>query len=499
MIECIVKEKGLKDLFFSFDKDIIIIGRDTDCDLALDSGRVSHRHAKVENNGQIYYVEDLGSTNGTFLNGSPVSRAALTSQDRVTIDKYDFYFGLPRPSELRSDFIKKDIFSVKMNAINPTEVGGVLSQYYRKIEKKTGAETSNHQQDITKEEIFEKYQELYKVYKRMEVINEISQLINADINIDNVLNLILAEGLKYLNFERGFIMLKSLETEKLYIRSSRFGFDHVDKIKANILSTTVAEHVFNSNTSLMIENAQENEKFGQAESIIKMNIKSIIAVPLKIKGESIGTLYFDTIEQNKKYNEDDLDFLEKFANHAALALYNAQLFELSTIDGMTGVFCYRHFYVMLGIEFKRCKRYDNEFSLMFIDIDNFKSINDNYGHQAGDMVLRKVARLLNFSFREIDLIGRYGGDEFIICFPQTKSTDVNILTRRINNLIEKEDFLFNNKKISISLSIGIASYNKNIESTKELIEMADAALYYSKTHGKNQVTLYSPGLRIAKT
>ena len=108
----------------------------------------------------------------------------------------------------------------------------------------------------------------------------------------------------------GFIMLRSIDTDKLYIRMSHFGFDQEDKIRASVLSTTVAEHVFKNKTSLMIENAQEHVEFSQAESIIRMNIKSIITVPLLIKNEVIGTLYLDTLEQAKEYNEKSLFFLE---------------------------------------------------------------------------------------------------------------------------------------------------------------------------------------------
>ncbi|MFC1594483.1 diguanylate cyclase [Candidatus Omnitrophota bacterium] len=156
--------------------------------------------------------------------------------------------------------------------------------------------------------------------------------------------------------------------------------------------------------------------------------------------------------------------------------------ELSIIDGLTGVYNYRYFYEMLPREIERAKRYPQEFSLLMLDIDGFKAYNDTHGHLAGDKLLRQLGHFLSESTRAVDMVFRYGGEEFAILLPQTPQTGAAIAAQRIMTHLRR--------KISVTVSIGIASYPMNAQSKEELIEKADRALYQAKCLGKDRVCIY---------
>jgi len=156
--------------------------------------------------------------------------------------------------------------------------------------------------------------------------------------------------------------------------------------------------------------------------------------------------------------------------------------ELSIIDGLTGVYNYRYFYEMLPRELERAKRYPQEFSLLMLDIDGFKKFNDSHGHLAGDEMLRKLGHFFKESIRVVDMVFRYGGEEFAVLLPQTPQLGAIAAAKRILNLVRKN--------LTITVSVGISSFPSDAASKEELIEKADRALYQAKCLGKDRACIY---------
>lgn len=170
----------------------------------------------------------------------------------------------------------------------------------------------------------------------------------------------------------------------------------------------------------------------------------------------------------------------------------AELRHLSKTDPLTGLLNRRAIIEGLEHEIERVKRHCHDLSLIFCDVDNFKQINDTYGHSVGDNVLRFVANMLNRYIRRIDLSGRYGGDEFMLVLPQTQAEGAEHLAQKIRLLFENNKFpLEDGSIIDISLSLGVAGYEKGIYDLDSLIKKADRALYISKLQRKNRTTLFS--------
>ncbi|NLI90733.1 MAG: GGDEF domain-containing protein [Peptococcaceae bacterium] len=170
-----------------------------------------------------------------------------------------------------------------------------------------------------------------------------------------------------------------------------------------------------------------------------------------------------------------------FTDKKTIEEINLELKDLVMRDSMTLLLNHENIFLRLTDEIERAKRIHYPLSLIMIDIDHFKEINDRFGHQAGDDVIIKVAQILNSTCRTTDVIGRYGGDEFLIIMPDTKSEDAVVLAERIRNTIEKTNFI---KGIEVTVSGGITEFLQ--ESSEELISSVDAKLYRAKENGRNR-------------
>ena len=163
-------------------------------------------------------------------------------------------------------------------------------------------------------------------------------------------------------------------------------------------------------------------------------------------------------------------------------------YRLATVDGLTDLYNHRYFQEALAKQVQIAQRYNQVFSLIMIDIDFFKKFNDNYGHQAGDAVLRQVAKILKNNSRTTDIVCRYGGEELCIILPNTSSEEALFNAKRINKAVEEATFDLNNsQKGKVTISVGVATFPDNANSPELLIEHADKGLYYAKKHGRNQV------------
>ncbi len=174
---------------------------------------------------------------------------------------------------------------------------------------------------------------------------------------------------------------------------------------------------------------------------------------------------------------------------------NERLQRLTFTDEMTGIFNYRFMKKQLETEIQRSTRYAKPLSACLIDVDHFKTINDRYGHQAGDSVLKDLAKLINEATRSVDFVGRYAGDEFMIIFPDTVVNDAVRLCERIRKRVADHSFIAHDQQIRVSISVGVADFDlKRRKAVDTLVEASDKCLYKAKELGRNRVVSTVRGL-----
>jgi diguanylate cyclase (GGDEF)-like protein len=254
-------------------------------------------------------------------------------------------------------------------------------------------------------------------------------------------------------------------------------------------SSSLSTKVIETGRSLYIQDTLDSDltkdvtHFGDPEMV-----RSVLAVPMRLRGNVVGMLSAQSYRPDA-YSEEDPYLLEMLAAYAAIALDNSTLFQsiqqLAITDPLTGIFNRRQLFELGHREFQRAKRFKRPISVMMIDIDRFKSVNDQFSHATGDAVLRQLADLLKSSVREFDIVGRYGGEEFVVILPETDLSAAVEIAERLRWQILTT---FNASSLpSITVSIGVSSSQTNPQDLDTLIHNADNAMYQAKKSGGNRV------------
>jgi diguanylate cyclase (GGDEF)-like protein len=269
------------------------------------------------------------------------------------------------------------------------------------------------------------------------------------------------------------------------------------------VGTGIAGKVAKSGFPLLVQDIEKDSRIGMSNRP-RFSTKSFISVPIRPKGETVGVLNLADKEDGGVFGEADLNLLSTFVAHAGVLLERitmleraSLLHELSVTDPLTGLFNRRFLEKRLEEELSRSARQNVRFSMILIDLDHFKQYNDLCGHIAGDNALRRVANLLKLSAREMDVVTRYGGEEFCVILPGTSKDESIFVADRIRRAIEREPFP-NEASLPLkclTASLGIASYPDDASTASALIHAADLALYQAKSTGRNRLILFEPAMR----
>jgi diguanylate cyclase (GGDEF)-like protein len=332
--------------------------------------------------------------------------------------------------------------------------------------------------------------------ERRTILYRAAQEVSASLNIDQVCGAIHHAAKQLMPCEDFIIDLYDEASNKIYPL-------YVKELDRKVTPPSYfADHglggnVVHSGKSVLFNNIGQIESSGIIFEPYGDNLKieSILAVPVKLKGRIIGMISAQSY-QPQAYTQDDQELLEMLAAHAAIAFENARLFaqsqKLASTDSLTTIYNRRRFYELAERELKRALRFDRPLAMIMLDVDNFKNINDNYGHPSGDRALSEIAKICLYELREVDIFGRYGGDEFIILLPETTLTQATSIAERVRIEIQNAKItLPNNTVITATISLGVVSLSASCGDLPILVERADRALYKSKQSGRNQVNVWA--------
>jgi len=334
-----------------------------------------------------------------------------------------------------------------------------------------------------------------KMYKMMDTL----ALINSTLDEGKLLQLIMKAIKEVMEAEASSLLLLDPNTNELYFSTVEGGSTQVKEIRIRS-DQGIAGHVMQTGKPLIVNDVSKSEFFLKTvDQKTSFQTSSILCVPLVSRSKTVGVLEALNKKGGKEFNEEDLRLFTAFSNQVSVAIDNAKLYNMAFYDGLTKIFVRRYVEAWLETEYARVKRYNTDLSLMFFDIDHFKKINDTYGHQAGDFVLKELAATVKNSIRQADILGRYGGEEFLVCLPETKVERALHSAERIRKAVEEKEFIYEGKKIPVTISIGVASFRQTPEDqVNRFIKDADEAMYFSKEHGRNRVTLHGQEKKIKK-
>jgi len=333
-----------------------------------------------------------------------------------------------------------------------------------------------------------------------ETLRDSIAAINSTLDYDEVLDLILKNLGRVVQSDASSIALID-ESNNVRVKHAR-GYDQFN-IQEYILSIQVpADHfpnwkaVLQDRQMLMVSDTEADPNWVSLP--VTAWIRSYVCAPIINQNQVIGILNLDSATPNF-FQPHHAERLIAFADQAAIAIEKARLFRetqrLAITDGLTGVFNHRRLMELAGSELNRSQRYGRKLAAILFDIDHFKQINDQFGHQAGDLALREITRLCRSSIRESDILGRYGGEEFLIITPETGEIEAMEIAERLRQNLEKHQITGEFGVMKLTISLGVVCCEPGMAlSLSEFIFRADQALYQAKNKGRNRTCCWRESL-----
>jgi len=236
-------------------------------------------------------------------------------------------------------------------------------------------------------------------------------------------------------------------------------------------------------------------KKSQRAFVKNYKTNNCIITPLICQDRVVGALNLADKIDSDGFSREDVALIELFSQLAGSSIGNIKMFERmqrqATTDGLTGLANHRTFYDILEKELWRSRRYGGQISLIMVDIDNFKKINDSYGHRVGDKVIKEISRKIRTCIRQIDTAARYGGDEFVVILPNTALAEATVVAERMVDVVSSSPMTWEKEQIALSISVGLGQYEGDI-SPEDITSRSDQALYSAKEAGKNTVRIFEP-------
>lgn len=349
----------------------------------------------------------------------------------------------------------------------------------------------------------ELHEHVQQTERQMNLLHQVSSAIRDSLNLTTVMARAAQDLGEILGVSRCFIRrLKSinpltvLATEQEYLNK-----DHnINRASDLILefeqgwlqSLKDLPEVERANSILHITDIPgkyRNAKDPLKTIIETIQIKSFLGVPLVAAGQVIGSICIHQCDRNRKFTQNEIEFVQRVASEASVAVLNADLFTKveyqAQRDSLTGLFNHAYFQTALHHEAERIKRTGSDLSIIMIDLDHLKSINDKFGHAAGDEAITLVAGKLQQCLRQMDIIARYGGDEFAILLPETNVEAAELIAKRILDALNRT---IHPQWGALSASIGIAGTPHENKDKEIIMKAADDTMYVSKREGRNRVT-----------
>jgi len=347
----------------------------------------------------------------------------------------------------------------------------------------------------------EEIAELKRQVERLSLFHEVGKALASTLDLQKILQTIMEKISDLLQPDNWSLLMLDEATQELYFEIAiGSGADKLKDVRLK-LGEGIAGWVAQQGAPVLIEDVRNDPRFTpKIDELTQADTQSVVCVPVKGREKILGVIELVNFVGKGSFRKDDIPILKNLADYAAIALENARyvqrIHELTITDDCTSLYNARHLNFVLDAEIYRSTRYGYEFSVIFIDLDYFKQVNDTYGHLVGSRLLGMIGDVIKSHLRMIDYAFRYGGDEFVVLLPQTSKWNTLAVVKRIKDLMNsKVYFAEEGLNVRITASFGIASFPIDGRTRKEILRRADEAMYLVKNTTRNNIALAGEGIR----
>jgi diguanylate cyclase (GGDEF)-like protein len=341
--------------------------------------------------------------------------------------------------------------------------------------------------------------QLTRQSQELTIFHDVAKALTSSLDLDSILQTIMEKMAEYFRPDTWSLLMVDEEHNELYFAIAVGDAAEALKNVRLKVGEGIAGWVAKNGEQVISGDVENDPRFAKRiDEATQWETHSVICVPLRSRLRVLGVIQLVNVDLSQ-FNEPEVFFLQALCDYAAIAIENARwvekIQELTITDDCTGLYNARHLYKTLETEVYRSSRFGYEFSVLFIDLDHFKTVNDTYGHLIGSKLLAEIGYLVKAQLRLIDFAFRYGGDEFVVLLPQTGKDQALVVAKRLRDALRASCFCRDEGlNLNVRASIGLATYPHDARDAHDIIRQADEMMYLVKNTTRDNIGIAQRGV-----
>jgi diguanylate cyclase (GGDEF)-like protein len=333
----------------------------------------------------------------------------------------------------------------------------------------------------------------------LNIFHDVAKTLTSSLELDSILQTIMEKMAEYFRPDTWSLLMVDEERDELYFAIAVGSASEALKNVRLKVGEGIAGYVAKHGEKVVVPDVLKDPRFAKRiDEMTKLETQSIICVPLRSRLRVLGVIQLVNVDMNH-FGDQESFFLQSLCDYAAIAIENARaverIQELTITDDCTGLYNARHLYKTLETEVYRSARFNYEFTVVFIDLDHFKQVNDTHGHLVGSKLLSEIGYLIKAQLRLIDYAFRYGGDEFVVLLPQTGKDQALVVAKRLRDSLRTSMFCKDEGlNINVRASMGVATYPHDAKTPHDVIRQADEMMYLVKNTSRDNIGIAQRGV-----